>query len=125
MFLSVSKSYWSDLSVWNPLDLAVVLPLIDLSQHRAGNGCMMETHQCPPFKGTDRSVAECTELRAGQPQGLIQQEPKSKADTGRRTVLVCWHSAQEAIRGVMCVGDKAPISFLMHFVNVNLCMYLG
>lgn len=88
----------SDLNFWNPLNLAVVLPLIDLSQRCAGNGCIMETHQCPPFKQTDRNVGEGTELWTGQPQGLIQKPPKSKAE---RIGWVFWHSPQEAIRGVM------------------------
>lgn len=93
----------SDLIVWNPLNLAVILPLIDLSQYCAGNGCIMETHQCPPFKWTDRNVGGCTELWTGQPQGLIRQPPKSKADTCKRIGRVFWHSPQEAIRGMIQV----------------------
>lgn len=91
----------SDLNFWNRVNLAVVLPLIDLSQHRAGNGCIMETHQCSPFKQADSNVGEHTELWTGHPQGLVWQPPKSKADMCKRTGRGFWHSPQEPIRGVI------------------------
>lgn len=90
----LSRSYWIWPQFWNPLNLAAVLPLIDLALCLTGNGCIMKAHQCPPFKRPNGSgdCALCVGRAASGP-GLASSEVEEAQFIGitHRKLLWMWY----------------------------------